>query len=239
VALDRTVLFQYKPGDSFLHRAPAALKLGLLLACSLAAPVLAPAAPPLASLLALAGLSLLGRAVGAGFGEQAREWRPLVFYLFVLYGIKAAMGLAALGRDAGRVLSSPEALGAFLLPDESFVHMFFILTILVDLSLLFFKTTTSAALGESLIYIEENARKPLVKLSGGRVRGEAEFARTFSVFVSFIPAVFAAWDRASLAWQARGGGNGAKKIASLMPSFLSVCFFCAARKARALEARFF
>jgi energy-coupling factor transporter transmembrane protein EcfT len=128
---------------------------------------------------------------------------------------------------------------AILMPGAAFIHTFFTIIILVQLSLLFFKTTTSTELRDALSIIEEKIRRTAQKipLFGRRVSAQAHAAKTFAVFLSCIPTVFEAWNRIDRAWRARGGKNGIAKMRALLPVFLSVCLHEASQKARALAAR--
>lgn len=69
---------------------------------------------------------------------------------------------------------------------------------------LFFKTTTSIALQEALEKILPNS-----------------LAKTFSLFITFIPLLFSVWFKLDRSWKARGGKSGIAKIFALLPVFIS------------------
>jgi energy-coupling factor transporter transmembrane protein EcfT len=245
------VLFRYKKGKSIVHRINAAIKLITLLALSLVIPALIVRIHVGVSAALFLALCVFARTCGFGFKEQIAEARPLVVYLAFLYVIKIIPLISAVllgvtndavefmgSRVIDETLIAPALLSA-LVPDRDFVNTFFTILILVQLSLLFFKTTTGMELREALSVIEERLRGALTKIpiAGKRVSDEARFSKIFTVFLSFIPAVFEAWNRAERAWQARGGKNGSRKIATLVPALFSVCLYAASLKARALAAR--
>jgi energy-coupling factor transporter transmembrane protein EcfT len=245
---ERVVLFRYKKGKSIVHRTNAAIKLIALLALSLVIPTLIARAKIAVLAALLLALGVFARTCGVGFREQIAEARPLGVYLAFFYVIKIIPPVSAvlLGVTddafesiAARVIDKMPALLLALVPDRAFVNTFFTILFLVQLSLLFFKTTTGMELREALCVIEEKLRGALKKIPclGRRVSEEARFSKIFTVFLSFIPSVFEAWNRAERAWQARGGKNGSRKIAALVPALFSVCLYAAWLKARALAAR--
>lgn len=73
---------------------------------------------------------------------------------------------------------------------------------------LFFKTTTALSLQEAL-----------EKILPYRI------AMTFSLFITFIPLLFAVWFKIERSWKARGGKNGVAKIFALLPVFLSAALY--------------
>jgi energy-coupling factor transporter transmembrane protein EcfT len=55
--------------------------------------------------------------------------------------------------------------------------------------------------------------------------------------MSFIPAEFELWGMIDRSWKARGGKNGIKKIKTLSFVFMSISFYKADKKAKAISAR--
>jgi energy-coupling factor transporter transmembrane protein EcfT len=203
-------LFRYKKGSSLIHRANARAKLAALLLLSFAAAFVIPVTRLELLCAVLLAVACFSRACGFGFIEQINEARPFAFYFAVLYVLQAVS--AALGaRDVDGLLAA-------LVPGEAFITALFRIAFAAQFSLLFYKTTTGAELREALSFMPG-------------------FSRVFSVFLSCVPDVLEAWNRAERAWKARHGKNGVQKIILLMPAFFSACFYAASQKARALAAR--
>jgi biotin transport system permease protein len=93
------------------------------------------------------------------------------------------------------------------------------LLVLLQLSSLLFRTTTLVALKSAIARICPPLAVPL------------------ALFLGFIPALFELWGRLDLSWRARGGKRGIKKLFVLLPALLSLAFFHADIKSRALAAR--
>ncbi|MCL2208756.1 MAG: hypothetical protein FWB89_01185 [Treponema sp.] len=87
------------------------------------------------------------------------------------------------------------------------------LFLIIQLSALIFRTTSSLEI-QNVIRVE-----------------------IISLFIGFIPGIFTTWEAVNLAWRARGGGNGIKRIKSLVFILISISFEKAYLKSRALSAR--
>lgn len=73
---------------------------------------------------------------------------------------------------------------------------------------LFFKTTTSISLQEALEKVLPHS-----------------VARTFSLFITFIPLLFSVWFKLERSWKARGGKSGIAKLFALLPVFISASLY--------------
>ncbi|WP_461247202.1 hypothetical protein [Treponema sp. R6D11] len=100
-----------------------------------------------------------------------------------------------------------------LIPDLEYLRITLRLVLIVQISALLFRTTSS-------LEIREVVRSEII-----------------SLFLSFIPEIFKIWTSINLAWKARGGKEGLGKIKTLMFILISLSFEKAALKAKALEAR--
>jgi biotin transport system permease protein len=223
-------LFRFIPGNSLVHRLPAWVKLCALLPISLGAFALS--APRLA--LLMAAIALYARFAGFSFKTQLRDLRPAVYYLVFLYWIDVASHLAALWPLAGL---TPGILPAIFAPDPGSLVFLCRLVLIIQVSSLFFHTTTQLALKEALSAIETAGRRLLRQIIGPIVGNKEKIAPLLSLCLLFIPGILDAWNGLDLAWQGRGGKNGLRKTRVLFLALLGVCFHQAAQKARAIEAR--
>jgi energy-coupling factor transporter transmembrane protein EcfT len=214
-------IFRYQKGISFMHKANSCVKLCAFLALSFSLPFAASRAGGIFYAVIIVFLVFLSRVCGFSFASQLREARPFLFYFAFLYAAKTAPMVFLL---RARSFSAGEVLGA-LFPGGDFCAAFFSTMILVQGSQLFYKTTTSTELKDALETVEK------------KISGKTRFSRVFTVYVSFVPQVFEAWNRLERAWWARGGKNGVSKAAVLVPALFSLCFSAAWQKARALAAR--
>jgi biotin transport system permease protein/energy-coupling factor transport system permease protein len=100
-----------------------------------------------------------------------------------------------------------------LMPRYDFLHIALRLVLIVQLSALLFCTTSALEIRESL-----------------RIE-------PISLFLSFIPLIFETWKTVDLAWKARGGRQGVKKIRTIVFVLISLSMEKAAMKSTALTAR--
>jgi energy-coupling factor transporter transmembrane protein EcfT len=63
------------------------------------------------------------------------------------------------------------------------------------------------------------------------------FSKNFTLFLSFIPQVFETYRQINLAWHARSGKHGFRKIRVLVFVLISISLDKASKKAAALAAR--
>lgn len=203
-----STLLQYRPGRSVLHRAPALLKVALLFAASIGAFFL----PPLACALGIPLLFAAALLSGIPPKDTMGDLRPALYYAWFLY-VTAVLA-------AWWVLPNRAAIRVdIFVPPLATVTVAVRLLVLLQLSSLLFRTTTLVALKSAIARICQPLATPL------------------ALFLGFIPALFELWGRLDLSWRARGGTKGIKKLFVLLPALISLAFFHADLKARALAAR--
>jgi biotin transport system permease protein len=201
-------LLQYRPGRSVLHCLPALLKVALLFAASIGAFFL----PPQAAALTIPLLFAAALFCGISPRDALGDLRPALYYAWFLY-VTAVLA-------AWWVLPNRAAVNAgIFVPPLVTVTVAVRLLVLLQLSSLLFRTTTLVALKSAIARICPPLAVPL------------------SLFLGFIPALFELWGRLDLSWRARGGKKGIKKLFVLLPALLSLAFYHADLKARALAAR--
>jgi energy-coupling factor transporter transmembrane protein EcfT len=221
----RAVIFRYKPGKSLLHKASAWLKLLLLFPLSVGTLYI-----PLSVSGALIGcMCVCAFLCGFSVREQFADLRAARYYAVFLYV------LAVLTNWAVARAFTPH----LLIPGIDWLTGSVHLVLMLQISGLLFRTTTSLALKDGIDTIERVLRSGLrrVPVAGKYISPGTRFAKSVALFIGFIPAVFELWQKVERAWIARGGGNGIKKIKVLTPSLISLGFYAAAAKSRALAAR--
>jgi len=224
-------VFRYKTIKGHLHKLPAMLKLFLFLplsviCMSLPSPYLA------AGIIAAAITASLCRFT---LREQLTDFKPAAFYASLMYGLSV---FSILFENWGSMPLPALAVAAFL-PRADFLHSALRLTLVVQLSALLFRTTSSIEIREALVNLERRIRLILIclPLLGNAITPRPRFLQNISLFLSFIPEIFEAWSSFNLAWKARGGKQGTAKIKTLVFVLITLSFEKAALKSRALEAR--
>ncbi|MDR1096165.1 MAG: energy-coupling factor transporter transmembrane protein EcfT [Spirochaetaceae bacterium] len=227
------VVFRYKRGRSVCHRLPAPVKLALMLCVAVTVMFL-----PLTAVCAGIVLS----AVFAGLcrftlREQCADIKPACYYALFLFAVNFAANLYAAratgpGRDWLRAA----------LPRADYVLYAARLCLVMQLSALLFRTTTSLQIKETLSAAEAAVRAALKKLpfarkSAQRIAPDAKWAQHAALMLNFIPVLFEIWEKLNRAYRARDGRGGLKKYRILLIALFALSFHCASEKARALAAR--
>jgi biotin transport system permease protein/energy-coupling factor transport system permease protein len=140
-------------------------------------------------------------------------------------------------------------LTAALIPRDDFLRIALSLAVVLQLSALLFRTTSSVEIREGLNAVERFIRKGISRLPilGKRISlnssfaetnfAETNFAENITLFLCFVPEIFQTWSTIDTAWKARGGRQGLARIKTLCFVLISLSFEKAAQKAKALEAR--
>jgi energy-coupling factor transporter transmembrane protein EcfT len=201
-------IFQYKTKKGLYHKIPAVIKLVLLLPLSIFC-VSFPSGWLLTGTLTVIIIALIG---GITPKEQLCDLKPVFIYGVFMYLLSVFSNLF---EYPVITRSFPDLYTIFIIlkPNADYLHLALRLTLIVQLSALLFRTTSSLEI-RGLLRIE-----------------------SISVFLMFIPEIFKIWTSINLAWKARGGKNGLVKIKTLLFVLISLCFEKAAIKSKALEAR--
>jgi energy-coupling factor transporter transmembrane protein EcfT len=145
---------------------------------------------------------------GLSLHDQLTDFRPAFFYAILMYALSVFSNLIVNFR-----LTPVNQFLIVFIPDLEYLRITLRLILIVQISALFFRTTSS-------IEIREVVRFEII-----------------SLFLCFIPEIFKIWTSINLAWKSRSGKDGLIKIKTLMFILISLSFEKAAIKAKALEAR--
>ncbi|MCI1209308.1 MAG: hypothetical protein LKF96_07690 [Treponema sp.] len=217
-----SLFFQYRHGNSILHRAAPQLKILLLLAGSYALFVL----PEAVCLAVIPAAAVTAALCGFTFREQITDIKPAAYYALLLY-------LMTLGTNSCLFFTAETGTlpADFFIPAPQDIRLIIRLVPTLQLSSLFFRSTTPSALRTGLSDIETVIRRHLP------VSERNSVSETLSLFFLFIPQTAAVWAAVQKAWKARGGKNGPKKIITLFPVLFEVSMHKAWQTERALRNR--
>jgi len=197
-------VFKYKTIKGPLHKIPAIIKLLLLLPVSFFCMYL----PSLWLGVGILFCVLIAFICGLSLQDQITDFKPVFFYALLMYALSVFSNLI----DNFRLMPVNQFL-TVLIPDLGYLRITLRLALIVQISALLFRTTSSLEIRE------------VVRLE------------ILSLFLSFIPEIFKIWTSVNMAWKARGGKEGFGKIKTLMFVLISLSFEKAALKANALAAR--
>ena len=220
--MERTRFFHYRQGNSFLHRMAASLKIILMVVLAIGAFYV----PPLAGialwlLLIISSLALLGFHIQEVLCDQ----KPALAYLVMIY--LASLILHITGFIQSGLPPSPHTIAGLFLPDGAYLPLFAHLGLSLEISSLFYRTTSTMQFHEGFAAIERALTR----------RKQTPFADLLALTITFIPRIASFWQQIDTAWQARGGKKSIFRITSLIPVLFRVSLREAYGKALARQNR--
>ena len=227
-------VFRYKTVKGPLHKLPAVLKLFLLLPVS----VICMSLPSLYLVAGITASVITAFLCGFTLREQLTDLKPAFYYAALMYALSIFSNIFD-NRKNISIIFLHFSFSDIFLPRSDFIHIALRLTLIVQLSALLFRTTSSMEIRESLNIIERFIRLALSRLPiiGKRIPAQTRFSENISLFLCFIPEIFSIWSSINIAWKARGGKNGLLKIKMSVFALISLSFEKAALKAKAYEVR--
>jgi len=227
----RQAVFKYKTVKGPLHRLPAMAKLFILLPLSGFCMSVSPAWLGAGIIL----LTLTAFLCGFTLREQLTDLKPAALYAFLMY----TLSVFSTSLENLNNMPSQDMAFAALIPREDFLRIALSLAVVLQLSALLFRTTSSVEIREGLLAIERFIRRAFSRLPllGKQVSVRPRFAQNITLFLCFIPEIFQIWSSIDMAWKARGGKQGWARVKVLCFALISLSFEKAALKAKALEAR--
>jgi len=226
----KQAVFKYKIVKGPLHKLPAMLKLFILL--PLSGFCMSISALWLEAVIVI--LILTAFICGFTLREQLTDLKPAAIYAFLMYDLSVISNLL----ENFNNMTNADLAAAFI-PREDFLKIALSLAVVMQLSALLFRTTSSLEIREGLLTIERFIRSVFSRLPflGKRIPPNPRFAQNITLFLCFIPEIFQTWSSIDLSWKARGGKQGLAKIKTVVFVLISLSFEKAAMKAKALEAR--
>ena len=225
-------VFRYKTIKGPLHKWPVLLKLFLLLPLS----VFSMSLPPLWLFVGINAAVIIAFMCRFTIMEQFTDLKPALYYGSLMYALSVFSNIFENWTELSTQFSS---LLTILLPSFDFIRITLRLVLIIQLSALLFRSTSSMEIREGLCAVERFLRRLFSHLPflGKRIPLRARFAENISLFLYFIPEIFTNWSLINLAWNARGGKQGVKKIKTTVFVLISLSMEKAAVKAKALAAR--
>ena len=226
----KQAVFRYKTVKGPLHKLPAMVKLFFLLPLSGFCISLS----PLWLEAGIVVLILTAFLCGFTLREQITDLKPAVFYALLMY----ALSVFSILLENWKGITLKSFISA-LVPREDFLRIALSLAVVLQLSALLFRTTSSTEIREGLNAIEKFLRRVLfhLPLFGKKISPRPSFAQNITLFLSFIPEIFQTWSNIDLAWKARNGRHGFSRIRTLLFVLITLSFEKAAQKSKALAAR--
>ena len=245
--VSKQAIFKYKTIKGHLHKWPPMLKLFLLLPLS----IFCLALPSFWLFVGIITSVIAAFLCRFTLREQLTDLKPAAIYASLMYALSIFSNLfnhlnaAQLTAPYSHLTSNFSlliancSLQSVLLPHPDFLRVALRLTLIIQLSALLFRTTSSIEIRECLNNIELFIRRAFSALPFLRkhIALKPRFAEYISAFLMFIPEIFSIWTNIDMAWKARGGKNGLKKINMLVFVLISLSFEKAAIKAKAMDAR--
>ena len=187
-------LFSYTKGNSIIHRTPAWLKILLLLAI----PITLYLTPIQVCIVFIPLLFIVALIAKIGLGSFLKDLRPIIIYSLMILAIDVLSYF--ISSKNGSIITK--------------ISLYMILRLLcaIEAVSIFFRTTGIYEITDCLQRIES-------ALTFGR--SKLVVSGMLSLFLSFLPQIFATWKDLELAYAARGGRKGVAKVFILMPKLIS------------------
>lgn len=197
-------MLSYQKRTSLVHRTPALLKLAVLLG--------------VAAVLYLFGievhgtlfaLSLLFVAMSRiSFKDFLHDLKPVAFYCLFIAAVELASSLLyGTGENPAQLFKSG------MWKTNSSVLLVSRLVVAMSYTSVFFRSTSNLEIRQSLENVERT-------LTFGR--SSLSFSKAFALFLNFLPQLFATWASLDMAWKARCGKRGIRKVLVLLPVFITL-----------------
>jgi biotin transport system permease protein/energy-coupling factor transport system permease protein len=234
---ERTMLFRYKRGSSICHRLPALIKFVLMLCAAITVMFL----PLLGVCAGIIFMVILASFCGFTVREQCADIKPACYYAFFLFIVNITANLYTGGAINSGAINNGTANRDWLhiiTPRADYVLYAVRLCLVMQLSALLFRTTTSIEIKETLCAIETGVRTAIRALPAApKIAPDAKLGKQAALMISFIPALFELWEKLNRAYRARGSRGGFAKYRILLTALFALSFHYAAEKAKALAAR--
>jgi len=209
-------IFNYKTNIGPLHKIPAVFKLLFLLFISVFCITLS-SVWLAALIIAFIIIAFTG---GITLSEQLTDFKPVFLYAVFMFILSIFSNITDFISNSSNIENNQSSLFivlcsllTVLFPRPELLQIILRLVVIVQLSALVFRTTSSLEIRE------------VIRLD------------IFTLFICFIPEIFRIWSSVNLSWKARGGKHGLVKIKTLIFVLISLSFEKAAVKSKALESR--
>lgn len=205
-------LFSYKKGTSFLHKCPSWIKILFVPIVN----ILFLCLPLQFSLFLIIFQTILAFCLKFSLAEQLEDLKPIIYYAVLLLIFQIFLWLFSgpnLENFKNRFSWEREKDTVFLL-----LKLFAVM----QSASLVIKTSTSLEM-----------REGIAKIFGRK----SAITNAISMFLNFIPMVSKIWQQSKKVWKARGGKNGIKMYAVLLPVLFSVGMKKAYNAAKAVQIR--
>ena len=188
-------LFAYTKKDSILHRIPAWLKLLVLFAV----PITVYLSPIEVTYIMIPSFFILALISKIGPARFLKDLGPIIIYSILILSIDVLSWL--IFHKNTTVIT------------ETSLHLILRLICAVEATSLFFRTT-------SIYETMQTLRKIESILTFGK--SSLAISTMLSLFLSFLPQIFATWSELESAYRARGGRKGLGKVIVLLPMLISL-----------------
>ena len=213
--------FQYKAGNSFLHKTPSWIKILIIPIINILFFIL----PYQFALALIVFQTILAFSLHFTFKEQLADLRAVLYYAVLLLFVKVLTFIFTYVFGSSSLPLNWDTVLLYIKGEKHTLFMLLKLFCVMQSASLVFKTSTSLEIREGVGKIEYAITKKNTLTDG------------IFLFVSFIPSVSKIWKQSTRAWYARGGKHNIRMYLVLLPVLFSVGMKEAYNKARAVSIR--
>ncbi|NLK45356.1 MAG: hypothetical protein GX297_01680 [Treponema sp.] len=217
----KSSLFSYKKGNSFLHKCPSWIKILFIPLIN----VLFLFLPYQFSLFSVICFFILAFILGISFNEQFTDIKPVFYYVALLFIFQLC---SVFSTNTDSLFQNFVETFSWKNQKESILFLLKLISVMQSSSILF-KTSTSLELREGISLIEQKIRIIF------NLKNKNSFTEIIFIFLNFIPLIARIWLSLKKTWKARNGKIGIKMYIYLLP----VLFFVSMKKAWNLSRAIF
>ncbi len=206
-----STFFSFRAGNTFMHKLPPALKIILMTLLALAA-FWVPTVPAFITWGSLIVFSFFV------LSFKAKE---------ILIDIKPSLIYALLFYSASILLNVIEQKTQVFIPDSQYLATLSHLALSLEITSLFYRTTTTSQFTQGFRNIEQSVTK----------KNKTPFADSLSFTLVLVPRIASFWKRICSAWSSRGGKANVSRIKTLVPVLFRVSMEEAYHKTLAQQNR--
>ena len=217
--MNGSVFFRFKNGSTFLHRMGSVKKLLLMVLLSL----LSFYVPPFFAVFLYFALILFSAVyLKFSFSEIFTDSIPCIIYAATLYAVCLLSNFTVLCKGEIQEVFFKKLI-FILTPEKKFFSMSIHLFLSVEVTSVFYRTTSPHSFNQAFRKIENFVTK----------KNQTPVADCLAFTINFIPRIARLWTCLDNAWKARGGKKNVRRISKLTPTLFKTAMSDAYKKSLA------
>lgn len=220
--MSESQFFHYKSGNTFLHKISPCIKIIMMVILTIASFYI----PLTAGIFLWIGFVIFEYfVIKITIKDILTDLKPSLSYFCMLYIASFIINIISFKNS--NITFNIRNLYHIFLPNISYISLFIHLGLSIQITSIFYRTTSTMQFNDGLSTIERSITR----------KQQTPFADLLSLTITFIPRITIFWQRINTAWKARNGKENINKISVLVPILFRVSMHEAYLKALARQNR--